>query len=723
MKVLITGGYGFIGSHIADRFYKESHQIYIIDNLIFGNTKNIEFKHKSYILETEDSKCEVVFKANKFDLVIYASSQQYLTKKNDENLENSRNDLQGLINILQLSKRYGISKFIFISSYSVYNNTKSIPLEEDDVTAPISMDGINRLACELYCKRWSDIYGLNTIILRISNAYGPRQEINDNDGMISDLINSFITGEDIVIEGDGEQTHDFIYISDISDAVYKSYESDIEGVYNLSTQKQASINEVIDILKVKMPDKNIIYNKHIINDLQQSSINNSKIKMALDWVPIVELEEGITNTLSWYESKPIYQVVKKKIKTGRVNSFKRFRPYIENLIIFLIIILGYNIFDEKSIVNVFPYLFIYILLIGISYGMKQSMVSVALSSIFYISTQLTIGIAPLSIIYNSQTLFQISLLILIGLVVGYSIDKKDNIITDKANELGIINEKYNFLAEIYSETRIVKEHLQSQITSSENSFAKVFDLTKQLDSLEPEVVYHSTIHVMESVMKTNKVAIYIVGSDAHYMRLMAKSNTDNFNIPVSIKIDENPILVDQIKNRSLYVNNKFDSNMPFLSTPIIYENRVIALISLYEVNFENITLHYKNLFTVVVNLVSASISKSLRFDELLFKKKHIKNTYILKNEYFANILKIKEDAKEKINVDFVLVKINYNHAWLEEISDILTSILRENDYIGMIDKTLYVLLSNIDAEQSKKIIAKLRRNGVEIADSTETRHE
>jgi nucleoside-diphosphate-sugar epimerase len=715
LKVLITGGYGFIGSHLADFFFKEGHQIYIIDNLSTGNTANIKFKHKSYILDMTDRKCDEVFKANKFNVVIHAASQSDTAKAIDNPLSDSKSDFLGMLNMLNLSAKHKISKFVYISSVSVYGSTEVLPAKEEDITDPESMNGVSKLSCEIYCRKWSELYNLNTLIMRISNAYGPRQPVNAEGGIIANLINKVISSQDLNINVNSEQARDYIYVEDVAQAIYKSVESDLQGVYNVSYGSETTIGSIVELIKEYSTVKGVVKYDTAISGIQHFYADNTKIKRELDWVPMHNIEDGIKKTLSWQVSYPV-EKIEKKTNPKKVGGYfnKVIMPYIENFLAFAAIV-AVSIFLKEGITGNLPlFLSIYILFIGITYGTRQSILCVILSSALYIYNQMSLGREPVSMFYDSSTLFQISLFILIGLAVGYTIDKKESKISEKTNELELLQAKYDFLTGIYDDTRIVKEQLHSQIVSSEDSFGKVFSLTKQLDSLEPEVVYYSTIYVIESVMKSKKVALYILDSKGSYLRLMSKSNIDDFNIPNSIKIEENEIMKNIIHNKTMYINKNIDASMPLMIAPMLDKKRVVAIAAIYDAEFDNITLYYKNLFQGVVGLISASITKAIKFENLLAEKKYIKDTFIMKDEYFANLLKIKLDAKGKVNMDFVLLEINIDNASLEDLSHIITNNLRENDYIGMIDNQLYILLSNTNASQSRKVIERLAEDGIEI---------
>ena len=203
MKVLITGGYGFIGSHVAERFFNEGHEVFIIDNLSSGKKENITFKHEHYRVSVIDSCCEQVFQAYNFDIVVHLAAQVSVAKS----IINPRLDTEintvGLVNMLSLSHKYNVKKFIFASSAAVYGMNEKIPLTEDFPCSPISPYGISKWIGESYCQKWKELYGLDSVVFRFSNVYGPRQSNEGEGGVVSIFLDSLLKGKPLEVFCDG----------------------------------------------------------------------------------------------------------------------------------------------------------------------------------------------------------------------------------------------------------------------------------------------------------------------------------------------------------------------------------------------------------------------------------------------------------------------------------------------------------------------------------------
>ncbi|MET3576615.1 NAD-dependent epimerase/dehydratase family protein [Bhargavaea ullalensis] len=298
MKVLITGGYGFIGSHIAERFHKEGHGIFIIDDLSAGETKNIGFPHSSLICGIEDDSCEDFFRTHSFDAVIHCAAQTSVQYSISSPKKDAETNVLGLVNMLDLSTKYGVKKFAFCSSAAVYGDNPNLPLKETETPDPLSPYGISKMNGEFYCLKWAELYGMEALVYRFSNVYGPRQQISAESGVITIFAEKLLAGEPITVYGDGRQTRDFVYVGDVAEAMYRGIMDHLSGVYNLSGNTETTIRELIGMMAGNSPEVPIVYETERTGDIRQSRLDHRKLKKALGWVPSTSLEDGLASLAS-----------------------------------------------------------------------------------------------------------------------------------------------------------------------------------------------------------------------------------------------------------------------------------------------------------------------------------------------------------------------------------------------------------------------------------------
>ncbi len=599
MRVLITGGYGFIGSFVAETFYTEGHDVYILDNLTTGNKNNVRCKHKFYQLNTEDKECEEIFESNKFDVVIHLAAQASTRVSMENPYLDSESNVLGLTNMLYLSKKYCVKKVVFVSSAAVYGYNENIPLTEDAQCDPMSPYGMNKLVGEMYCNKWKEIFDVETICFRLSNVYGPRQGISSESGVISTFIQQVINGQELVVFGDGEQTRDFIYVQDVSEAIYRAVEYDLTGLYNLSTNTETSIKELIRVFHSMEEVSDITYQEVRHGDIRNSRLDNTKIKKDLDWIPLHHFQEGIEKTVQWFKSNSITKEEKKQKEWQA--PFQSFLPYIENMtLLCAMIFISTKLVDSLNMVD---YKLVYIIIASFLLSRNQSIMSIGFAIAWFIYEEILNGRDFIAIWIEQSTLIHIGLYIFCGLTISYVLDKKEKTIQAFYTETKKIKDKYQALHEIYYETLSVKDELQEQILYTNDSFGTVCNMMKDLDSLNPTNIYTSSITIVEKIMKSDKVAFYMVDDATKIMKLVAKSSELESN---SLHINEHIRTV--LITKQMYINKSFDKKQPTIISPIILEGVFIGMICVYSPTFEYLTLFYQNLLTVSSNLISSALA-------------------------------------------------------------------------------------------------------------------
>ncbi|MCR3759426.1 NAD-dependent epimerase/dehydratase family protein [Clostridium felsineum] len=720
MRILIVGGCGFIGSYVADRLYKEGHKIYIIDNLLTGSMENVKVPHKFYDLSVESKRCEEIFKSNKFEAVIDLSSQIDINSFAKKDSNQAISTFPGVVNLLELSRKYGVKRFIFASSAAVYGDSNKIPTSEDEELKPLSVYAINKYVGEYYCQKWFDLYGLKTICLRFSNVFGPRQNVKGESSVVANFITKTLKDEEIDVFGDGTQTRDFIYVEDAVDAIYRALKSEHTGVFNISTNTEHSINELINIIEEIQPIKKINNKSNRSGDVEKSSLNNSKAKTQLGFNVKYSFKEGIQKTYKWYKENYSFDesvnYTTKNEEYDKKNLFFKALPYIENIIFMLVIALLvldiFKISDPYS--SSFAQLcYIYIIVMAIMYGMRQAGIAIIFSCALYFYLLINSGYSAVTILYDPLNLPQVISYIIIGLVSGYVSEVYKRKLYMNKLEIDKLNEKYKFLELIYNETVDIKEELQEQIISSENSFVNIYNTTKTLDSLEVNDIYFGAIKIIDKLLDTSKSSIYILNRDSKYLRLKAKSSNVDLRLPYSINLNETQEIKKAIDSKKIFVNKDLKPKLPTMAAPVIINDNVKAVISIYDVKFEKLNLYYENLFKVLVDLISNAIGKALKYDEVASKDKYIPNTEILISKEFKKVLADKNRDLKTSDINFTLLKISKNNLSYEDIFNKLSVNIRDNDSVGIgEDNCVYVILSNTDKAKSQKVLGRIAASGL-----------
>jgi len=313
-KILVTGGAGFIGSHIVDRLIEEGFEVTVIDDLHTGSLANISRHHgvKNFqLVEGDVRDTSLVRKTLKdVDVVFHEAALANVALSVKDPITTNQVNVEGTLNLLEASRDANVKRFIFASSAAVYGNTKSPQKREDDSLNPTSPYGVSKLASENYVRVFHRLHGLKTVCLRYFNVYGPGQRVDVHGsygGVISIFINRILNNMPPIIQGDGEQTRDFVYVNDVVEAnmLALNSENGAGEAFNIGTGKNISIKQVAEILKHIMNRENLedIHTEPRPTDIKHGYADISKAKRVLGYAPRFSIEKGLTELVNWYTKK------------------------------------------------------------------------------------------------------------------------------------------------------------------------------------------------------------------------------------------------------------------------------------------------------------------------------------------------------------------------------------------------------------------------------------
>jgi UDP-glucose 4-epimerase len=301
MKVLITGGAGFIGHHFVEKLVKEKIDVVIVDNLSSGIKERIPKSAAFYEVDIEDLSIENIFAVEKPDYVVHLAAQVSVQVSMKNPLADCLANIAGTVNLLQNCVKYNVKKFIFASSAAIYGEPAYLPIDEDHPQQPISFYSLSKQTSEQYIKLYAKHFGLNYSILRFANVYGPGQNAHGEAGVISIFLNSILEQTPPIIYG-GEQTRDFVYVKDVADGLYSALHNGRNRTFNISTNTETRINELLFLI-LKKVNNNLapVIKPQREGDIEQSRLNNTKALTELHWIPRYSLDKGLQETIDLYQ--------------------------------------------------------------------------------------------------------------------------------------------------------------------------------------------------------------------------------------------------------------------------------------------------------------------------------------------------------------------------------------------------------------------------------------
>ncbi len=294
MKVLITGGCGFIGSHISELLASKGYEVVVVDNLCTGNYCSSAYPISYYELDYISPKIKEVFEKERPDYVIHLAAQVDINTSMENPVYDAEVNLLGTVKLLQICRIYNVKRFIFASTSAVYGDLGLKTADELSPLNPISFYGISKLASEMYIKQFNEQFQLPYTIFRYSNVFGLRQRSDNEGGVIPIFVKHLSSGTIPLIYGDGKQTRDFIHVNDVARANLLAIEKEIDDVMNISSMTATTINHLYNLI-VKYFETGVepVYIHRRQGDILFSRLDNSKAEKLLGWKPHYQVDEGI----------------------------------------------------------------------------------------------------------------------------------------------------------------------------------------------------------------------------------------------------------------------------------------------------------------------------------------------------------------------------------------------------------------------------------------------
>jgi UDP-glucose 4-epimerase len=305
VRVLVTGGAGFIGSHVVDRLLAGGHRVHVVDNHSTGRSDFVDAKAVSHVCDIRSARLDDAFAAAQPDAVVHAAAQAAVARSTADPLTDASINVLGTIAVLAACRRHQVRRVVYVcTGGAAYGETDVLPTPEDHPLRPTSPYGVSKVAAELYLGCWQGITGARTLSLRLANVYGPRQNPLGEAGVIAIFVHRLLRGEPCIVHWDGEQTRDYVYVGDVADAVARALDRpEVTGILNIGTGVEVSVNDLYRRLArlagvTREPEPG----PRREGDWRRGALDATRAGKVLGWTPSTALDAGLATTMAYFKA-------------------------------------------------------------------------------------------------------------------------------------------------------------------------------------------------------------------------------------------------------------------------------------------------------------------------------------------------------------------------------------------------------------------------------------
>jgi UDP-glucose 4-epimerase len=305
MKVLVTGGAGFIGSHVVDAYLAAGHEVLVVDNLCTGKRENLNPKARFHELDILDPKTAELIRAERPDVLNHHAAQMDVRRSVADPLFDARTNILGTITLLEAARQAGVRKVLFVSSGgAAYGEQETFPASETHPTWPVSPYGVSKRSGELYCHFFQVEYRMPFVAFRYANVYGPRQDPHGEAGVVAIFSGRMLRGEPVTVNGDGKQTRDYVYVGDVARMSLLALERDATGPVNIGTGRETDVNELAaTLLEVSGSGSEVRHGPGKGGEQRRSVVDIRRAAEVFGWRPEVSLRDGLARTVEFFRAR------------------------------------------------------------------------------------------------------------------------------------------------------------------------------------------------------------------------------------------------------------------------------------------------------------------------------------------------------------------------------------------------------------------------------------
>lgn len=643
-RVLFVGSYDPAGSGIATRLYREGCRVSWLTAEPERELWGSKVHGKVFRRTVNYQQCSQILKGESVDCIVILTGAAREGFGAASGLERGQLLLM-LSPLLQAAAAEKVQKVCFLSSLSL----------EDQALLPPGLEELR--AAERVTISFCQEQKLPLLTVRLGCIYG--EGMMDFDGVMGNLLRAMDRKEDVACPLTAQSQLDLIQVPDAADAVYRLLNMDAAGPVDLFTGRTVTAQQLCETAaRAAGWQGDLRYGRR---EQHGPAGSGQDVRRLCGWMPFYPFDshgaEAVARELERVREREA-RAGQKQRRRERAQTHSLLYDTAQNLLLFAVAAVVASLTPDWSDLRFVDVRLLYVMIVAITFGMRQGLLATALATVSYLGSQLQAGIDASYVLYNVGSWIPFVIYGVAGAFGGYWSDKKRDTYENLSNEYREQQDRYSLLEDLYRELLDVKNQLQKQIVISRDSFNRLYAVTEDLDDPNPRMVLIRTVRVIEEIMEGGSVAIYLrVRADKRYGRLMACSDQLSRRLQPSLDFEAVPRLQETMQTGAMYVNKELDPQYPAFAMPVSNGSFSIALVELYDLPASQYTIYYRNLFQTLVQMVQHNLVQAYTYQMENREKLFVPGTDILTAETFARERKTLQMASEEYGYPSSIARI------------------------------------------------------------------
>lgn len=638
---------------------------------------------------------EKIFNSYAFETVLFFSQPLFAARDYFE-------EYRDLECCLHLCDKHDVHKVVYLLPSYQGHTTPAVLPDHDR--------GMLLAACEQLCGYYRERKNMSVILMYLPCLFGYGEAVS----VIGDAIEQAKNRASIQFRGPENQRCGFLSQADLGELLLRMIESWPLGYEKIEVPSASvlTFGQLGAVFRQQFPTVRLSYASSAFG--MDTDVALDIPRREFDWIPLLGLEEELPVLIRRLEDAPAEE---KRSFWSAVGAFLKRHSLIVKLTELLIGFLLMELLNRLTSTTVqFQYIdfrLLYIVLMGTLHGMKIGLGAAALASLSLLASALTTANNWQDTMYDIDTWLPFIFFFLIGAVTGYVKDRLRNDNRFLSEEKALLEDKYILLNEFYASALHNKEQYKSQIMSYRDSFGRLFDITKSLDSTLVDEVFSEALTALEGVLDNKSVCIYQCDEKMLFGRLVACSKEIVDVTQKSLNLAKLETMTAAFRDGEVWVNRDRLLGYPEYAVPLYRDETPIALIVLQKVKYEQMAVYYENLVKIICGLVKISLIRALEYTEQIEDEMYIPGSRIIRADYFSQIVAVKEEMAESGVAEYVLIRFSTTPQNLVQVGNRLSSLLRVTDLLGMgPDGELYLCLMQTNKDNIRVVLERIQKSGL-----------